>query len=426
MRMQIGCCCNNEPPLWVDTIRGIQCLGPLTSDTSVAGHTTDWRWDMVVGGHYNVGRHSALPQWTYFPVPTASPPIWKMRPMRYSAAISTEYYGVGPGGPTKRQASAYTPPATSDGHFSGCVVGGIVIGHSTMSANLMANIQLVKARVLVNGVDVSGVMTLSPAVAMSGNSGNWMYGWNRINGITLTLPSPVTVSSASTIWFDLWAEMRQTNVGSVIESSQLVPEVFDRFTYPAGYFSPLIAAHGSFVPYTRFGTGYGPTMTSGQINVHRRLKLADTWTLTFTGGTVGGASSLVMRPTSGWSYLRQGAFVSMTKTSGTGTGDLVQIRYDTETPEIVVRLQSQLNIEQGGAGGQFSGRMRYSVLSPSYYSPVLQSGNAIGPVTSSTPSTFTRTARGWYGASGLSWNPVELCFPSELAGFPTSISASRS
>lgn len=416
-----NCNCNcSDPPLNVDAIRGIRCLGPVTGDTSVSGHTVDWRWDRIVAEEYgngagatggpNLGGRS----WTYFP-DTFPLTTLKMRAIRFGATISTDYYGVGALGPSKRQASGNTPPATSDGHFSGSVISGINIQRgliSAMSGN--AGSRIVAGRVWIDGVDVTGVVTLSVGFTVS-NVATYPFGRFWSNAFTIAVPT-TTVSSAKSIWFDLWIESRNT-FGANIKSS----EVINIQPFPAAY-GPVISATGSFSPYA--GTGYGPVMTSGQINVHRRLRLSDTWTLSFTGGTVGGASSLVMQAQTGWSYLRQGPLVTMTKTSGTGAGDAVWLRYDTETPEIIIKLQSMLTAEQNGAGGQNTGRMRYSVLSPSYYSPALVSGNAIGPVTASTANTFVPTARGYYGPFNL-WQPIEQTFPAQRTGFPTSISASR-
>lgn len=413
-----NCLCS---PLLVDTIRGIECIGPVFDGDTIDGHTTDWRWDRIFvqnqGGSEWGNRN--LWAWTWFQTPLPVATLYKMRPIRFSCMASSDYYIVGSGGPSKRQMSALSPPATSDGHFSGSVLDSITFGRgiiSTMRGN--SSSRIVATRVLIDGVDVTGIVPSDVRMAIylpiAGPIFHFGAFWS--NEFTLTFPL-VTIPSASTIWLDLWVENR-LNPPPVLATSIMSSEATGITNELAG---PIIAAYGSTTPYLR--TPFGPVMDSGKINVHRRLSAFDRWQLTFTGGTVGGVASLTMEPQAGWNFLRNGPLVSMTKTTGAGAGDSVSLRYDTETPEIIVRLWSQLLQEMNGAGGQFTGRMRYSILSPSYYGPSLFSGGALGPITASGTNTFIPTSRGWYGSS---WMAIEQTVAAQRAGFPTQITAVRS
>jgi hypothetical protein len=401
------------PPLLIDTRRGIECIGPVFDGDSITGHTTDWRWDRIIAQAYG-NRGWA---WTWFETTFPVASLYKMRPIRFACKASTDYYGAGSGGPSKRQMSNLSPPATSDGHFSGSIIDELSYGAGlidTQRGNSASKI--VATRLLVDGVDVTGIVAAN--VGMTVIPGGVIPFGGIISGALTITTSPVAVPNASTIWLDLWVENRLRGV--LAPASYIISSEATGITDANA--GPIITATGSLGGVYR--SDYTPTMTSGKINVHRRLSLSDRWQLTFTGGTVGGAAALVMESQTGWAFLRNGPLVSMTKTTGAGAGDQVTFRYDTETPEIMVRLQSQYLVEQGSAGGQFTGRMRYSILSPSYYGPVLQSGNAIGPVTASGVNTFVATCRGYYGAFAQ-WLAIEQTVPAMRTGFPTAITATR-
>ena len=430
MRRPASCDCHCTEPLWIDTRRGVECLGPLTSDTSVSGHTQDWRWDRILGSHFKNG-HPADPTqgpyvflWTWFPNPGPGlNTTTKMRPLRYALSAdsinstsNTDIYGAPP---SRFQRSSFTAPATSDGHFSGSRCVSVTLGSAVFSTNLTAfRSRIIAARLIVDGVDVTGIVSMSVGTTTL-NTDPSRFGQCRSNAITIPVSPEVTIASAKEMFIDLWIEHRSgTQSLSTIHSSAIFPDIASN---PIA--SPLIAAHGTFSPYSNAG-GRGPLATPGQINVHRRLKPSDTWNLTFTGGTVGGVSLLAMQAQSGWSFTRQGPVVQMVKTSGTGTGDKVLLRYDTETPEIHVQLASMLAIEINGAGGINSGWTRYSIYSPSYYLPVTQGGQSLGPVTASGSNTFSPVSRGQFGPQ--IWYAWEMLLAGQKTGFPTSISATRS
>lgn len=424
-----SCGCSG-PPLWIDYRRSIDCLGPLTEDTTIPAHTQDWRWDGVWGGHFNGSRNYPVWSWFSHPSPVLNTTT-KMIPIRFSIAVpppsftflisSDLYYSTMP---SRRKPSLLTAPATADGHFSGSKTTSIKLERCLFSTNLSATAsKIVAARLIVDGDDISGAVTVNVPFT---NNGNGSYRWGRwwSDALSFNVPSTV-ISSSQSMFVDVWVEFisGSQNLSQINESTAvgIVPS--------DGYAAPLIAAHGSFSPYGFLPLG--PILTPGQIDIHKRLRLSNTWTMTFTGGTVGGATSLVMEPQSGWSYSRQGPVVQMVKTSGAGTADRVRLRYDTETPEVHIQLKAMLDQEINMAGGINNGWTRYSIYSPSYYSPETVSNEKLGPITASGANTFLPISRGAYhtggfgSGNGVSWQPWEQTLAAQRTGFPTSISVER-
>jgi hypothetical protein len=168
-----------------------------------------------------------------------------------------------------------------------------------------------------------------------------------------------------------------------------------------------------------------PSVTPGEINVQRRLRGNDTWTLNFIGNTIDGLSSLTLGPRAGWTYTKQGPFISMIKPTGGGTWR-VEFRYDTETPEIRITVPAA-HIGSRGLG------LRYNILSPSYYGPHSDWNDPHGPVTATGTNTFVPSAVNFgYNSSNVHlldyWIPAnlytEIYYP--LSNYPTSITVTRS
>lgn len=404
------------PPLWVEYQRAETCLGPLTGDTSVAGHTTAWRWDQIASQTY--GGHTGLrPQWSWYPTPpTAAGLVAKMQPIRFAISDSPGVTGSYPFyqvGVNRRQRSALTAPATANGHFSGSLIGSVVLGSGALTASSNALLtRIVAARVWIDGVDVSGVQTIAVGGFLATTINVVSFGRRFSPSITIPLTTPQTVSSGKSLWIDVWCEHdTRANPVNEIYSSSFAPFL--------PYGAPVIGAHESYTPP---GNVTLPVVGVGQINIHRSIRESDTWTVSFTGATVGGASSLTMQPQANWSYSRQGPVIQMTKTSGSGAGDKVLFRYDTECPIIEVQIESVRAAESPSA--QTGGWMRYNVESPSFYNGWWPADRQTAPITVSTSSTFVKNARGRFGTS-VPYVPIENAGMLNQSSFPTSLTLSR-
>lgn len=411
MRLSLGCCECGVEPLLVDYQRSVVCDGPI-DDTSVAGYDTPWTWQafrVLSGGSWQDTQYV----WSYihpsFPLADKL-----MQPVRFSTLSGSAFYGPAP---NRRQLSDFTPPATADGHFSGSITSKLIstaglfsVGNDTGSRS-----RLTHYRVLLDGVDQTGVVSLganSRAFATLRPS-------RRFNGVwwsdAFEIPISLAISGAQRLSVDLWCEFKPgdpCSVGDAFSNDPFGPTII-------GY--AVVGCHGS-----RGGglSGYMsalPVWTPGKINVHRRLTPSDTWSLVFTGGTVGGVSSLTMQSQSGWSFSRNGPVISMLKVSGTETGDRVTLRYDTETPDLYVQKYAMAVLEGDTLR---RGVMRYGIESPSYYGPTPPAGRQFGPITATGANTFTANSRGQYPMESV-WQPIEHTVASQLTGFPTSVTATR-
>jgi hypothetical protein len=302
------------------------------------------------------------------------------------------------------QASALTPPATADGHFSGSTTFGVTLDTGVFRTFLDGvSSTITHARVLIDGTDSTGVIELpSPVLFDQPSIPGTVY--RSSQSFQFSVGTPIEINSPQSMSIDLWCVWRKTGT-----------QVYQLPIRPAAWHLPI--REGTLIQ-----ANVGSRATPGQINIHKRLTLSDTWTLTFSGTTVGGVSSLVMEPQADWEYVRSGPTVTMTKVSGTGQFDSVSLNYATETPEIYVRNWAQRLVELNSSQ---TGQMKYAIESPSYYGVGGRSGRRFGPITATGANTFTPVARGIFVfVSTPVWDPIEEWPDNSM--FPTSISAVRS
>lgn len=430
-------------PLITSYERQYKNLGPIASDTSVSGYTEPWIYwaggpQSIYGeGPYSDYGNSAsqgvgsgdTPHWIWYePGPYAfdfwsGPHDKKMQPVRFqmnsfdNSYWSSQFFYRNPGISTL-QNSSQTPPPTADGHFSGSMLSGVTFPRALVYCTSFAtSSQITHARVLVDGVDVSGVIAFAIPITMQAYNAVYTYALNANPIFTVTLPSPVSVSGKSVVEVDLWIRVIVTRVASRVFNTGFTT------SYPSGYqdpwiFSSILGVIGSHL--TGFQGPFFNKASFGQINVHRTLRGTENWIVTFSGPAVGGVSSLTMQPQTGWTFSRDGANILMTKTTGTGIGDRVQFNYATETPE--VRIFKNVSMVNGG------GWMRYLTESPSYYGPTGPGGKQFSPITLSTSNTMLPAAKQVAaGGGGITpyWLPIEQAQPSQTSLFPTSITLSK-
>ncbi len=442
-----NCHCSG-PPLWIPYQRRVDCVGPVSSGATVSGHTVDWVFDKITGGNFRWVQAWWGPHWCYYdrsntPGSPTFPATRKMKPIRWSLTNwqSSDFIWIGDdhmffNAPSRLQKTNLAPPATSDGHFSGSRISAVVIEQGLLTGNAdISPSRIVAGRVLVNSVDVSGIVSLNVTFTSQFTQSRYKgYGVQASRAFTISLPSTVSLSGGETIEIDLWVEFIVVKDPTSFNPS-LRPTRDDTLWSTLlgngsfGLWCPMMGAHGTHELYERTSPFFftaTPAVTPGEINAQRRLRDSDTWTLTFSGTTFAGVSSLVLQAQSGWEFARQSGMIVMTQIPGSplppGTSpNRVEFRYDTETPEI--RIQTTTGHSGGGGLG-----VRYLAPSPSYFDAHTTWQDANGPVTATGTNTFTPSIVNFRSSSGAwQWWPFEYAesLGTDLSGYPTSITAVR-
>jgi hypothetical protein len=214
--------------------------------------------------------------------------------------------------------------------------------------------EIVAVRVLINGVDVTGVMPVQ--------GGSFTRYINDLNGsvsggMLVALPEAVTVTGRPTIEWDVWLRIKLQ--GDYI-GGDVVPFVAMRTHPQSRYLSPFYGDRINFL----FGAIAGADANYRQLNqrLHWRLQLPANSEYLFNGTS----RTLRLEPQDGWSYVDDFAAVNANGQNLPPTeinmidsrGDQIIFRWRLELPEI------ELTVISGGPGASY--RVRFQIFGNSY------------------------------------------------------------
>jgi hypothetical protein len=302
----------------------------------VAGFTTPWEFGL---GFFLTGF-----------VPTATTPFWQLK---WSASVSATPATAGTSNPRyvvqmapirfrvgdagyaefvtqntrqflSRQSTETAfrnlSPA-SDGHAGAAVVSRVIVAPplGTIYSTQLSGVK--RFRMWVNGVDVTGIMTVNSRAVVGGSQ------LIACGPMTINI-SPTVITANDVVEFDYWYEMNCTRSEN----------------YQAGQISPTgpQAAIVGACPNSWYSLR--PNMmfraVFNSVNVQSKRASGDKYHLTFSDNGPGGVTELTLEPQADWSFQQTTAtMIQMTKTAGTGTGNRVWFNWGKEIPEIIVNKQ---------------------------------------------------------------------------------------
>lgn len=338
----------------VDWNRHMHVVGPLTDDETIAGYDTDWTHGYVTfysQDAWKVSIDRRVPDFYYFPGFTLDG-HWhrQMRPIRF--AISTDPDLTADGGtfhdrllflaraisesavPSFGTAvlnnPIFGPPPTSEygppgeGHFAGSKVSSLSLSipfGSFIPSPTESSIAKAKfARVMIDGVDATGVISVSSPLTSN------MASLSYYNASPVIVSIPETDVTSKTIEVDLWID---------IELDELVSEFYDPETTNPHVFAlngtrggvyGNVAAH-----YLFFVRGLDA------ININARRAVTRNYRLTFSDEIADGITEVVSRTSADWTLTRTNESVLWSFPDSRS----VELIYGQEIVELIIR-QSEL------------------------------------------------------------------------------------
>jgi len=190
--------------------------GPLTSDTTVSGYTTDWTWGYNYHVSYETWRCMVFGT-TPDDTPAGTNGHWnrKMRPIRFSVVEEgslidsyreiSESAAAFSGSAILNNPTFYPPPASNlgpplDGHFVGSATSTFSVSVPFGTYNVGSTARYI--RLLVDGVDVTGPVSIS--VSSTLNEVSVAYKNFTQSGVTVLPAIDVT---DKTVEVDIWIEV---------------------------------------------------------------------------------------------------------------------------------------------------------------------------------------------------------------------------
>lgn len=335
MEMGIGCCCAVDP-LFIDIRRLTEIVGPLVSDTTLPAYSQAWTYDG------SAQRYEAPLAGTL----VAMGSVFRYQPMRHKvtalyaidarrtiAAQNTSIHlGITAGG---IPAASHCSPLTlsriflpllflwreSAPEFSGTAIADFV-------------------RVLVNGVDVSGVQPVSTALNSVSTNGNPL--WGNAAPVQIDLPTPITIEPTDVIEWDIWTSINIRSTGS---------------STTGGFINhPHFVTTHDFMRSNAYGADYPrfPFRAQSASNANAKLRSRSRWRLTLSaddGYRFGGTSdTLDLVPQDGWSCTEPGGPLGGNIYMQHLTfGDKIRFRWDREIPDVEIFVPGVL----GGPFGAY-------------------------------------------------------------------------
>lgn len=380
-------------PVYVTWSRSQTLVSPLNSDSTVSGYTRPWTFS----NPYTLETLNGSPTIQLWQLSqtsdltategTASNPRWviKMRPIRYrigddgwadSLSRSTRQYLSWPSRETAF--ATVSPPAS--GHHSGARITSIVVQAPIVTVFATAQSAITHVRVLKNGTDLSGVVSVSGAA-------NWndQTAFRRMYCRAVTVPiSPTNASAGDIFEVDYWFKL------SVTKNEGWFTATSGSGGLPAAIVGAGRTSRDARQSYREWRA------TFNGINVQAKQYTGDKYKLTFNANGPGGASTLTLQSQANWSFAQTSATsMLMTKTSGTGTGEWVSFNWGREIPEVRVKKNGtpyfgtnsivRLLPESSGTFGQIDGQSTpgiWSTLSATTFSVIGINGININSISS--------------------------------------------
>lgn len=322
-------------PVNVTWSRSQHLVSPLNSDSTVSGYDRPWTF----GNPYTLETLNSSPTiqlWQLAQTPdltptegTVSNPRWviKMRPIRYRIgdggwtdplSKATRQYLSWPSRETAFR--SFSPPAT--GHHSGALITQIIVQPPIATVFTSAQSAVTHVRVLKNGVDLSGVVSVSgPADWNDGTAFRRQY----CRAVTIPI-SPSEATDSDVFEVDYWFRLSVTR-----------NEGWYFVTAGNNGLPVAIVGAGRTSRDARQNVREWRAIFTG-INVQAKQYVGDVYKLTFDANGPGGATTLNLQAQADWSFMQTSATsVLMTKTSGTGTGEWVSLNWGKEIPEVRVK-----------------------------------------------------------------------------------------
>ena len=310
-------------------------VSPLNSDSTVSGYNRPWTF----GNPYTLEVLNGSPTIQLWQLSqtsdltstegTTSNPRWviKMRPIRYrigddgwadSLSRATRQYLSWPSRETAFRSTS--PPSTA--HFATSRITSITVQAPIVTVFATAQSAITHVRVWKNGVDISGVVSVSGAA-------NWSdaTAFKRMYCRLVTVSiSPTNLSANDVFEVDYWFKLSVTK-----------NEGWYTATSGSGGLPSAIVGAGRTSRDARQNYREWRATFSG-INVQAKQYSGDVYKLTFDANGPGGATTLNLQAQANWAFSQTSATsILMTKTSGTGTGEWVSLDWGREIPEIRIK-----------------------------------------------------------------------------------------
>lgn len=174
-------------------------------------------------------------------------------------------------------------------------------------------------RLWVDGVDATGIVACAQKVYFRNGDRPFRGDQLDVNALDVTIPTPTT-AVGKTVWVDLWLDITMQTLA-----------------FPPGASTvDILCAHGGLRTTNMF-------MSKSSVNANRSK--TDRYQLTFDANGPGGATTLVLEPTAGWTFVEEGPTKIMIHS---GSGDRISFIWSSEHPQIVVYRPSQINLPYAG------------------------------------------------------------------------------
>lgn len=289
---------------------------------------------------------------------------WKMYPMRYtfgqignSAASATA--NMMQTVENRYAWSSLTPPDAS--HLGGLNIARLTLpcpAFSIVNGTGATNVSRATfIRVLVDDVDVTGIVPISSTVSVTANFEAQTPNTDPpITAVSFKplgdyVSVPITIdfdpnifAVGKSIKWDVWFEIRQ-------ERNSATSHTMTAVAYHSykNVFQRLVADSFAYLGYS---------------DANLKRKNTDTYTLTFSDNGPGGASSLTFQATTGWEFVQQS--ITGYWMRHTATGDVCEMSWNHEHPEIRIYKTSQVNVPSGN----YDGWLRYFPSASGHYDSV--------------------------------------------------------
>lgn len=441
MKMQLSCGCCDVPSVLVGVLRPLNGGGPLNGDVSVSGYVDEWEvcplpatgeltdyWLPMKASNltsFSPGTPVILNAWYEL----------KSKPFRYvlaasesdpiggivcDYAIGYENRSTGPDAgnhlsPLMASAVSIRPPV------SGCGWAGAWAG-VTGGAGSTNTIDITHGRVMIDGVDASGV------VALPGGS-----------NATIPLTSPRDMTNAA-VSVDLWYRVTVFIPGSLDAFNPAIEFVPGTNT-PAYLAGAMITCDRNHIFPNEFNTNpsspwyrslanpffaqasYGSTDVGRWVNLSR-------YTLTFDRQGPGGVESLQLRAQSGWTLSVTAGTTIMTHVA---SSDFVVVQIGREVPRIQI-------FKHGSDTTGAVRRCNYSPRGADRYQSFLVGHSSFGVYATAPRSDWQKNGTTVFGNDGRvvgvgsftspqTWYPPESGIPSGVdfySEFPLEIQMVKS